>query len=41
MVGRCTLVKVVLTKIVIYYITILGVMMEVLIEIDSIRRAFL
>jgi hypothetical protein len=41
MAGRATLVKSVLTSIVIYYITVLNVPIEVLMKIDSIRRAFL
>ena len=41
MAGRSTLVKAVLTSIVIYYITVLEVPMEVLMKVDSIRRAFL
>jgi len=41
MAGRSTLVKAVLTSIVVYYITVLDVPMEVLMKIDSIRRAFL
>jgi hypothetical protein len=38
---RTTLVKAVLTSVVIYFITILEVPMEVLMKIDSIRRAYL
>jgi hypothetical protein len=41
MAGRATLVKSVLTSIAIYYITVLNVPIEVLMKIDSIRRAFL
>jgi hypothetical protein len=41
MAGRATLVSSVLTSIATYYITILNVPMEVLMKIDSIRRAFL
>jgi hypothetical protein len=41
MVGRSTLVKAILTSIVIYYITVLNVPVEVLMKIDSIKRAFL
>jgi hypothetical protein len=41
MAGRATLVKSVLTVIVIYYITVLNVSIEILMKIDSIRRAFL
>jgi hypothetical protein len=41
MAGRSTLVKYVLTSIAIYYITVLNVPVEVLMKIDSIRRAFL
>jgi hypothetical protein len=41
MAGRSTLVNSVLTSIVIYYITVLNVPVEVLMKIDSIRRAFL
>jgi hypothetical protein len=41
MAGRGTLVKSVLTSIAIYFITVLNVLMEVLMKIDSIRRAFL
>jgi hypothetical protein len=39
--GRTTLVKAVLTSVVIYFITVLEVPMEVLMKIDSIRRAYL
>jgi hypothetical protein len=41
MAGRSTLVKFVLTSIAIYYIAVLTVPIEVLLKIDSIRRAFL
>jgi hypothetical protein len=41
MAGRTTLVKAVLTSVVIYFITVLDVPMEVLMKIDSLRRAFL
>jgi hypothetical protein len=41
MAGRGTLVKSVLTSIAIYFITVLNIPMEVLMKIDSIRRAFL
>ena len=41
MAGRATLVKSVLTSIVIYFITVLDIPVEVLMKIDSIRRAFL
>jgi hypothetical protein len=36
-----TLVKAVLTSVVMYYITVLDIPMEVLMEIDSIRRSYL
>jgi hypothetical protein len=39
--GRMVFVKAVLTSIVIYYVTILEVRLEVILNIDSIRRAFL
>jgi hypothetical protein len=39
MAGRSSLVKSVLTSIVIYYITVLNVHVEVLLKIDSLRRA--
>ena len=39
--GRSTLVKAVLTSVVIYFITVLDVPLEVLLNIDSIRRAYL
>ncbi|XP_047056133.1 putative disease resistance protein RGA1 [Lolium rigidum] len=41
MAGRTTLVKAVLTSVVIYFITVLDVPMELLMKIDSLRRAFL
>jgi hypothetical protein len=41
MAGRTTLVKSVLTSIAIYYITVLNIPLEVLMKIDSVRRAFL
>jgi hypothetical protein len=41
MISRCTIVMAILTIIVIYYITVLNVPVEVLMKIDSIRRAFL
>jgi hypothetical protein len=41
MAGRASLVKSVLTSIVIYYITVLNIPVEVLMNIDSIRRAFI
>jgi hypothetical protein len=41
MAGRGTLVKSVLTSIVIYFVTVLDIPMEVLMKIDSIRIAFL
>jgi hypothetical protein len=41
MAGRSSLVKSVLTSIAIYFITILNILVEVLLKIDSIRRAFL
>jgi hypothetical protein len=41
MAGRTTLVKSILTRIAIYYITVLNIPLEVLMKIDSIRRAFL
>jgi hypothetical protein len=41
MASHATLVKSVLTSIAIYYITVLNVPVEVLMKIDSIRRAFL
>jgi hypothetical protein len=41
MAGRSSLVKSVLTSIAIYYITMLNIPIEVLMKIDSIRRAFL
>jgi hypothetical protein len=41
MASWSTFVKVVLTSIGIFYITVLDVPMEVLMKIDSIRRAFL
>jgi hypothetical protein len=41
MAGRETLVKSVLTSIVIYNITVLNVPIDILMKIDSIRRAFL
>ena len=41
MAGRLVLVKAVLTSIVIYYITVLRIPVEMLLKIDSIRRAFL
>ena len=37
MAGRTTLVKAVLTSIVIYFITVLEILMEVLLKIDNIR----
>jgi hypothetical protein len=39
--GRTTLVKLVLTSIIIYFITILDVPIDVSMKIDSLRRAFL
>jgi mannosylglycoprotein endo-beta-mannosidase len=41
MAGRSTLVKAVLTSIVIYFITVLDVPKEVLMKIDGLRRAYL
>jgi hypothetical protein len=41
MAGRNILVKAVLTSVVIYFITVLEIPMEVLLKIDSIRRAYL
>ena len=41
MAGRSTLVKMVLTSIAIYFITVLDVPLEVLLKIDSIRCAYL
>jgi hypothetical protein len=41
MAGRMTLVKLVLTSVVIYFITVLDIPMEVLMKIDSIRQVFL
>jgi hypothetical protein len=41
MAGRTSLVKAVLTSIVIYYNTMLEIPLEVLMKIDSIRRAYL
>jgi hypothetical protein len=41
MAGRSTLVKLVLTSIVTYYITVLDIPMEILMKIDAIIRAFL
>jgi hypothetical protein len=41
MAGRGTLVKSVLTRIVIYFATVLDIPMEVLMKIDSMRRVFL
>lgn len=41
MAGRLVLVKAVLTSLVIYYITVLHVPVELLLKIESIRRAFL
>jgi hypothetical protein len=41
MVGHTVLVKLVLINVVIYFITVLDVPLEVLLKIDSIRRAFL
>ena len=41
MAGRSTLVKAVLTSVIIYYITVLDVPLESLLKIDSIRRAYL
>jgi hypothetical protein len=41
MAGRATLVKLVLTSIAIYCITVLNITIEVLIKIDRARRAFL
>jgi hypothetical protein len=41
MAGHTSLVKSVLTSIAVYYITILNIPIEVLLKIDSIRRAFL
>jgi hypothetical protein len=38
MAGRSALVKSVLTSIVIYYITMLNILVEILMKIDSIRR---
>ena len=40
MAGRSTLVKTVLTSVVIYFIAVLDVPLEVLLKIDSIRRAY-
>jgi hypothetical protein len=39
--GRCTLLMEILTNIIIYYIAVLNFPVEVLMKIDSIRRAFL
>jgi hypothetical protein len=41
MAGRSALVKSVLTSIVIYYLAVLNILVEVLLKIYSIRRAFL
>jgi hypothetical protein len=41
MAGRTTIVKAVLTSVVIYFITVLDVPMEVLMKIDSLRGSFL
>jgi hypothetical protein len=41
MVGRSTLVKSVITSIAIYYVTVLNILVEVLLKIDSVRIAFL
>jgi hypothetical protein len=41
MVGHTVLVKSVVISVVIYFITVLEVPLEVLLKIDSIRRAFL
>jgi hypothetical protein len=41
MAGQTTLVKAVLTSVVIYFITVLDVHMDVLMKIDSLRRDFL
>jgi hypothetical protein len=41
MARRASLVKSVLTRIVIFYITVLSLPVEVLMNIDSIRRAFI
>jgi hypothetical protein len=41
MAGRMVLVKAVLTSVVIYFITVLELPLEVLLKIDSIRRAYL
>ena len=41
MAGCSTLVKVVLTSVIIFFVTILDVPTEVLLKIDSIRRAYL
>jgi hypothetical protein len=41
MAGRTVLVKAVLTSVFIYFITVLEIPLEVLLKIDSIRRAYL
>jgi hypothetical protein len=41
MAGHATLVKSVLTSIAIYYIAVMNISIEVLMKIDSIRRASL
>jgi hypothetical protein len=41
MADHSTFVKLVLTSIFIYYITVLNIPIEVLMKIDSLRRAFL